>query len=367
MVRSWRALACVGCLLGAATAGRGAEKDRHLLYVAVPGIRNYLEYGGIGVLVFDMDHGYKFVERIPSWKLVPGQAAENVKGIAADAKSGRLYVSTVKRLAAFDLGTGKMVWDKAYEGGCDRMAVAPDGKTLYVPALEGPFWTVVNAVNGDVIAKIPTVTGSHNTIYSADGSRVYLASLHLEYLMVADPATNTIVSKVGPFSNAIRPFTVNGSNTLCFVNVNALLGFEVGDLRTGKQLYKVQVQGYEKGPTKRHGCPSHGIALTPDEKELWLADGANSYVHIFDATQMPPKQVASVKTRDMPGWITLSIDGRYVIPSSGDVIDRRTRKIAYTLQDETGQAVQSEKMLEIDFKDGKAIRAGNQFGVGAKQ
>ncbi len=49
------------------------------------------------------------------------------------------------------------------------------------------------------------------------------------------------------------------------------------------------------------------------------------------------------------------------------MIERRTRKIAYTLQDEMGQAVQSEKMLEIDFKDGKAIRAGNQFGVGAKE
>ncbi len=367
MLRAWRALACVGCLFGAAAQAWGEGPVRHLLYAAVPGIRNYLEYGGIGVLVFDMDHGYKFVERIPTWKVVAGQAPENVKGIAADARSGRLYVSTVKRMAAFDLHTEEMVWEKEYPGGCDRMAIAPDGKTLYIPALEGPFWTVINAVDGSVVAKIPTVTGSHNTIYAADGSRVYLASLHLEYLMVADPATNTIVSKVGPFSNAIRPFTVNGSNTLCFVNVNALLGFEVGDIKTGKQLYKVQVQGYERGPTKRHGCPSHGIALTPDEKELWLADGANSYVHIFDATQMPPKQVASVKTRDMPGWITLSIDGRYVIPSSGDVIERRTRKIVATLEDETGQHVQSEKMLEIDFQDGKAIRAGNQFGVGAKK
>src|SRR5579863_415055 len=172
MLRTHRILACAAGLLGTAVAGWGAAKDRHLLYVAVPGIRNYLEYGGIGVLVFDMDHGYKFVERIPTWKLAPGPAAENVKGIAADAKSGRLYVSTVKRLAAFDLGTGKMVWDRAYEGGCDRMAIAPDGKTLYVPALEGPFWTVVNASDGEVITKIPTVTGSHNTIYAADGSRV---------------------------------------------------------------------------------------------------------------------------------------------------------------------------------------------------
>jgi hypothetical protein len=82
---------------------------------------------------------------------------------------------------------------------------------------------------------------------------------------------------------------------------------------------------------------------------------------------MPPKQIASIKTRDMPGWITLSIDGRYVIPSSGDIIDRRTRQIVNTLQDENGQQVQSEKLLEIDFSGSKAVRAGSQFGVGAVQ
>jgi hypothetical protein len=38
-----------------------------LLYVASPGIRNYVEYGGVGILVFDIDNGYKFVRRIPTW------------------------------------------------------------------------------------------------------------------------------------------------------------------------------------------------------------------------------------------------------------------------------------------------------------
>lgn len=33
---------------------------------------------------------------------------------------------------------------------------------------------------------------------------------------------------------------------MIFVNVNGLLGFEVGDLQTGKKLYHVEVQGYEK-------------------------------------------------------------------------------------------------------------------------
>ena len=32
----------------------------HLLYVAVPGVRNYAEYGGVGVLVFDIANGHRF-------------------------------------------------------------------------------------------------------------------------------------------------------------------------------------------------------------------------------------------------------------------------------------------------------------------
>ena len=88
-------------------------------------------------------------------------------------------------------------------------------------------------------------------------------------------------------------------------------------------------------------------------------------MHVFDATVKPPKQVASIEVREEPGWITFSIDGRYAYPSTGDVIDVSTRKIIAHLTDETGVAVHSEKMLEIDFADGKAVRAGCQFGVGS--
>ncbi len=38
---------------------------QRLLYVAEPGIRNYLEYGGHGVLVYDIDDGHRFLRRIP--------------------------------------------------------------------------------------------------------------------------------------------------------------------------------------------------------------------------------------------------------------------------------------------------------------
>jgi DNA-binding beta-propeller fold protein YncE len=341
-----------------------SEGERRFIYAAMPGIRNYLEYGGHGILVFDIDNGHRFVRRIPSAGLDEQGRPINVKGVCASVSLSRLYVSTLRTLISFDLTTDAIVWEKAYEGGCDRMSVSPDGKIIYLPSLEKDHWHVVDAASGDVIAKIVPKSGAHNTVFGPDGKEVYLAGLRSPLLTVAETGTHAVARTVGPFSAPIRPFTVNGSQTLCFVNVNNLLGFEVGDLRSGKMLHRVEVEGFEKGPVKRHGCPSHGIGLTPDEKELWLTDAANRRMHIFDATVMPPKQVASIELRDQPGWISFSIDGRYAYPSTGDVIDVASRKIITGLTDENGTAVQSEKLLEIVFRGNKPVRAGDQFGVG---
>ncbi|MFL6352662.1 MAG: YncE family protein [Bryobacteraceae bacterium] len=114
----------------------------------------------------DVDDGYKFVRRIPTWVVPEGKKPENVKGIAATAKTGRVYVTSLRGMIAIDAVTGKKIWDKTYQGGCDRMPLSPDGKNLYVPQVEGPAWQVVNAANGDVITTVETKSGSHNTIYS---------------------------------------------------------------------------------------------------------------------------------------------------------------------------------------------------------
>ena len=337
---------------------------RHLLYVAEPGIRNYPDDGGTGIIVFDIDHDHRFVRRIPVRALGTDQHPEAVKGVCASSATGRLYVSTTKTLTCLELASDKVLWTRAYESGCDRMSISPDGKSLYEPTLEGKYWHVINADNGDEMARIITDSGAHNTVFAPDGKHVYLAGLHSPLLAVADPRTNTIEKQVGPFAAEIRPFTVNGSSTRCYVNVNGLLGFEVGDLVTGKKLWRIQVEGFPTGNTKRHGCPSHGIGLTPDEKEIWVTDAHNSRLHIFDNTVSPPKQVESILLRDQPGWITFGIDGRYAYPSTGDVIDVKSHKIIAGLTDEKGRVVQSEKLLEIDFDGDKPVRAGDQFGVG---
>jgi DNA-binding beta-propeller fold protein YncE len=344
-----------------------AAAVRRLLYIAEPGIRNYVKYGGVGVLVYDIDAGYRFVKRIPTWSVPAGQDPVNVKGVAASGKTGRLYVSTIQRLACIDLVTEKIVWDEALPGGCDRMAISPDGATLYVPSFEGPVWNVVDARTGASIARLELNSGAHNTIYAVDGSRVYLAGLHSPYLSIADATSHTIAGRVGPFANSIRPFTINGAQTLCYVNVNELLGFEVGDIRTGKKLHRVEVQGYKTGPVDRHGCPSHGIGLTPDETELWVSDGHNKAMHVFDSTVMPPRQKTTIAVRDQPGWVSFSLDGRHAYPSTGEVFDVRTKARVAVLTDEVDRAVGSEKLVEIVFEGSKPVQASDQFGVGLKR
>jgi hypothetical protein len=337
---------------------------RRLLYVAAPGIRDYLEYGGHGLLVFDIDHGHRFVKRIPTAGLDATGKPLNVKGVCANAATRKIYVSTTQQLMCLDLVTEKLLWEKRYDRGCDRMSMTPDGRLIFLPSFEGPLWYVVRASDGEELGRISPDSGAHNTVAGLNGKEAYLAGLKSPLLTVADTSSHRAIRTVGPFSASIRPFTVNGRQTLCFVNVNELLGFEIGDLVSGKKLHRVEVNGFRKGPTKRHGCPSHGIGLTPDEKELWLTDSFNTRVHIFDATVMPPVQVASIVVRDEPGWVTFTIDGQYAYPSTGEVIDTHTRKIIAQLKDETGRDVQSEKMVEIDFKGSEPVRAGDQFGLG---
>jgi hypothetical protein len=365
MIGRVRILLGLALLLAPTLAARGDDGPvRRRLYVAAPGIRDYLEYGGHGLLVFDIDDGHRFVKRIPTAGLDADGKPLNVKGICANAGTGRLYISTTKQLMCIDLVSEGLLWEETYEAGCDRMSMSPDGSVIYLPSFEGDTWNVVDAGDGSVIATIEPRSGAHNTVFGPDGEEVYLAGLRSPLLTVASTEGHRAARAVGPFSAAIRPFTVNGAQTRCYVCVNELLGFEVGDLRSGETLARVEIPGFERGPVKRHGCPSHGVGLTPDEREVWVVDAFNQRVHVFDNTTMPPSPLASVKLKDEPGWVTFTIDGQYAYPSTGEVIDVKTRKIVAELRDEEGRGVESEKMVEVDFRGDRPVRAGDQFGIG---
>ena len=90
-------------------------KANRYLYVAAPGIRDYLGYGGHGILVFDMDHGHRFVKRIKTQGLHPNGKPSNVKGVAVSVPLNSIYVSTLESLQRIDLTTEKVIWERLQE------------------------------------------------------------------------------------------------------------------------------------------------------------------------------------------------------------------------------------------------------------
>src|SRR5439155_25889655 len=235
-------------------------------------------------------HGHKFVRRVPLQGQPPppvdtaggrgGRSGqESIKGIAAHEQTGRLYVSTSRHVTAYDLLTDKLVWEQTYDGrGTDRIALSPDGTTLYAPELGAPKWIVADAATGAVVTTIDKPGRPHNTQFSDDGTRVYFeAEGDTRTMSVVDAKTRTIVKEIGPFGIMVRPFTFNGKQTLLFANINDFLGFEVADLTTGAILHHVEVPGVAAGKSPTHGIPRHGIAITQDKTEIWIAYNTNKY------------------------------------------------------------------------------------------
>ena len=77
---------------------------------------------------------------------------------------------------------------------------------------------------------------------------------------------------VGPFSDNVRPFTVNHAQTLCFVNVNKLLGFEVGDLTSGQTEATMSFGslGFREGTYTCFCSVSNGVTRTKMQLPIYL-------------------------------------------------------------------------------------------------
>jgi DNA-binding beta-propeller fold protein YncE len=356
-------------LLSATLPAAPPDRIQRLLYVT----------DRTGISVYDIDGGHKLVRKIE----LPGTG--DYKGISASPQLGRLFVTSYKQdeLLSVDLQDDHIVWRKKLGSYADSMWTTPDGKRLYVPYRDEIFWKVVDASTGGELARIDAergknydvdpiaTTGPHNTWINRQGTRAYLEVLTVPNLYIVETRSNQIIGKIGPFSKGIRPFAISDDEKYAYCNVDGLLGFEVGAVRKGDRwggpmLYRVEAHTpperltqVHAPPHKPHSTPSHGINLRPDQKEVWMVDGVYGEVYVFDVTSLPPKQIATVpifkdpSEQPHPGWLTFSIDGKYAYPDGGAVIDTATKRVVARIPT-------SEKLIEIDFENGKAVKAGHR-------
>ena len=345
-------------------------RARHLLYITLPGsLERPVAPSGTGIVVLDANNNYAFVKRIQTWNYPASMSAEQVSGVAASPVTNMIYVAARGRLGAWDLATDKMVWTTTLDGKCcERPQVTPDGKYIIVGSDLQNYWFKLNAKTGKLVAKIeaPDSWNAHNLNLSADGKTAFM-SPNGKVMSIADVATAKQIKTIS-FPENVRVFVINKDGSKIYSNQGSSLGFVIADVKTGKIEKTVDVTSvdwrskWNTNPRPRipHGCPSHGIALTPDEKEIWLADGIFNKIRIF-SNDANPREIDTIDTPDGVYWMTFGLDAKYAYVSSGDIIDIKTHKIVGSMKDDNGNKLFSEKLLDMTFDNGRLQRVSNQF------
>jgi DNA-binding beta-propeller fold protein YncE len=317
---------------------------------------------GDGLLIFDIDHDFRFVRRVALGNLNGG-----VRGLTGCLASHSLYYSTTtQRMGRFDLETEKVVWEQQYTGGCDRSSAMLDGSKLFAPTgwwehTENGGFVVIHGETGKELRRLRVGTGAHNSIMSLTGERLYLGTVTT--LSIIDPKTEQIVKTIPDVGESgVFPYTIDRHECFAFVCLGKHVGFDVVDLAQGKPIHRVLAG---EAPIEHR---THGAALTPDETELWISDQVGKKLFIFDATQMPPAPTGAVElSMGGHGWVNFDLDGKYAWCHTPDVFDAHTRKLIATLKDEKGKPVASSKLIEVHLRGGKVVRMSSEFGLGRKE
>lgn len=326
--------------------------------------------------VYDIDHGHRLVQQI---KL---PQVETARGVAMSPKTRRIYVSYGGQggdsgngsIVAYDLLRNRVAWQKSYNTGVDSIAITPNGKTIYMPVGEHSgkgTWEILDATTGDITGSIEAGAGAHNTIVSLDGKYVYLGGVDYPYLAVASTATNKIAKEIGPLRTGGRPFTFNGAQTIAYTTAHDYLGFQVDSITTGKVLETIPVPGFSWDPKSFTRQPTHGISLAPNERQIYLIDTPNGYVHVFDVSGVPgsaPPDIKDIRlAHPVPddggvgAWLLHSRDGRYLyVERSGDVINTKTFRIVAYLEPMRHTA----SSIEIDWRRGQPVFTTTRHGLG---
>jgi hypothetical protein len=335
-----------------------------------PGPRKrYLYAGNKGTVnVYDIDNNHMKVKTI-----TPKDGGGDLRGICGSAKTHAFYLSYFGpgRVTAVDMLTDQELWSVDTMAGADRGAVSLDGTKLYIPAGEdfaAPYEYVLDTATGKMLTQLMITSKAHDTDIGASGKYAYLETKSSAIVSVVDIATDKII-KTLKFGGVVGPHVVDSADKYVYGNVFDWFGFEMADVTTGQVVARVHgddVNNGDGGGVLRN----HGIALKPDETELWLGSKFSPDLMVFDNRVMPPKQIKRFTVGGGYGnihWITFNIDGSYVYPApdqnSGipvQVIDAKTYA-------PTGATLSySEDMFEADFVDGQVVAAGNEYGIGRK-
>ena len=263
---------------------------------------------------------------------------------------GRILVVSRPSLAdviGLDLHTGQIAWRFRVAGQrSDHMAMSPDGSRVAVSASTGNVVHILDTYTGEELGSFPSGDSPHENNYSADGSRIFHASIGMVYtpadqpqfdttkgdrrFQIVDANTNQIVKQLDMgqkleeagypnMSSAVRPMALSPDERFVYFQVSFFHGFVEYDFAQDRVLRVANLPNeVPEIPREQYLLDSahHGIAMNPEGTQLCVAGTMSDYVAIVNRSTFAYNLIHG---GSKPYWSTNSADGRYCFVSwSGD-------------------------------------------------
>ncbi len=259
------------------------------------------------------------------------------------SNDGELLIVSRPSLAdvvAIRLATGEVEWRFPVAGQrSDHMAISPDGRHVAVSASTGNVVHILNVQTGEEFGRFPSGDSPHENTYSADGKRIYHASIGTvytpldlplldttkgaRYFQVVDAQTLEILKRIDmgqkleeagypDMSSAVRPMAITSDERFAYLQVSFFHGIVEYDLVNDQVRRVINLPDLTNGlPRELYLLDSahHGIAINGSDDTLCVAGTMSDYAAIV--SRADPSDFTLLEEGEKSYWATTSDDGRY--------------------------------------------------------
>ena len=218
----------------------------------------------------------------------------------------------------------------------NNISITPDGRKVYV-AITGldAFVDVIDPREQKNMRSIPTLGGVHNVFVTPDGKYVVAGMIGARTLTVIDTETDRPVWSLH-FDGGVRPMAFDqnpdGSTKRIFVQISNYHGFYVVDFEKRVVVDKVSMPELpltQQANDGLQGSPGHGLAVSPDGRQLWSTSKPNNHVYAWSLPDL--EYLGGVPVGSHPDWLTMTPDSRYLYSANAgsndvSVIDTQAMK-----------------------------------------
>jgi YVTN family beta-propeller protein len=300
-------------------------------------------------------------------------------GLVISPDGKRAYITsetTEHNLDVVDTATGEIVKKVVLSGRPNLPAVTSDGKLVGVcirqsgppsPVAQGPLHDyhpdnegrvpkfgggvdIIDAKSLTVIKTISLKVPMHDCFTSPDGKYLVGGSPEGKSAFVIDLQTKELAWEI-PLGSPVLTMAIeagpDGSTRRIFVELEGLHGFAVVDFVSRKEVDRVNFPDIhdEVNTPMRNKAPTHGTAIAPDGKSLWIASRGSSAVFAYSLPELKLMGYVRLPMREAPGkpaiageqdWLTLTPDASTVYVTNSalntvSVIDAKTMKLVATI------------------------------------